>query len=94
MSAPVRGVLHERIRLERVGRSLLSCELGAVKPDPSIFLAACEAVGTAPEETLMVGDHPQADGGASAAGLQTLVLPMTPAGADHGLEAVVERVLA
>jgi HAD superfamily hydrolase (TIGR01509 family) len=71
---------------------VLSLEAGTTKPDPRIFAAACAAIGTAPEQTLMVGDHPGADGGAAAAGLQALVLPMTPAGGVHGLAAVLERV--
>jgi len=36
----------------------------------------------------MVGDH-VADGGAADAGLRTLLLPMTPAGSEHGLDAVL-----
>lgn len=34
-------------------------DVGAVKPDPSHLLAALEAVGAAPADALMVGDHPQ-----------------------------------
>ena len=36
----------------------------------------------------MVGDH-VADGGAADAGLRTLLLPMTPTGSEHGLDAVL-----
>jgi HAD superfamily hydrolase (TIGR01493 family) len=71
----------------------LSCEHGAAKPEPALFAAALRDVGAAAERTLMVGDHPLADGGAAAAGLQTLILPMSPPGARHGLDAVLERVL-
>jgi len=42
-----------------------SYEVGAEKPDPRIFLAACERLGADPNETLMVGDHPVADGGSA-----------------------------
>ncbi|MGZ4271206.1 MAG: HAD family hydrolase [Solirubrobacteraceae bacterium] len=66
----------------------LSCELGITKPDERMFHAACEAIGVAPGRALMVGDH-VADGGAADAGLRTLLLPMTPAGSDHGLDAVL-----
>lgn len=50
---------------------LLAAEsVGAAKPDPRIFLAACAAVECAPEETLMVGDDVVADVlGALRAGL-------------------------
>ena len=72
-----------------------SFEVGAEKPDPAIFLRACEALGTAPAETLMVGDHPVADAGALEAGLRFHLLP--PNGAPdrpRGLERVLEVVRA
>ncbi len=70
-----------------------SFEVGAEKPDPAIFLRACEALGTQPEETLMVGDHPVADAGALRAGLQFHLLP--PDGAPEkprGLDQVLTIV--
>jgi HAD superfamily hydrolase (TIGR01509 family) len=74
-------------------RCTLSFEHGAVKPDPSIFRAALDALGAEPQETLMVGDHPAADGGAAALGCPTLILPMSPPGARHGLDRVLRLVL-
>jgi HAD superfamily hydrolase (TIGR01509 family) len=71
---------------------VLSFEVGAVKPDPAIFRAACAALGVEPQHALMVGDHPEADGGATAAGLSTLIIPMSPPGAPHGLGAVLDLV--
>jgi HAD superfamily hydrolase (TIGR01509 family) len=71
---------------------VLSFEAGAVKPEPAIFAAACAAVGVAPAEALMVGDHAAADGGAAECGIRTLLLPMSPAGATHGLAAVLALV--
>lgn len=70
-----------------------SFEVGVEKPDPLIFLRACEALGTKPEETLMVGDHPVADAGALKAGLRFHLLP--PDGAvnrPRGLDRVVAIV--
>lgn len=46
----------------------LSFEHGVQKPDPLLFRAACEAVGHAPQDVLMVGDDRRADGGATALG--------------------------
>ena len=47
-------------------------EHGGAKPDPSIFLAACERLGCAPGEVLHVGDHVEMDVlGAARAGLRT-----------------------
>jgi len=70
-----------------------SFEVGVEKPDPAIFLRACEALGTKPEETLMVGDHPVADAGALKARLRFHLLP--PDGAANrprGLDKVVRLV--
>lgn len=53
---------------EYVGGYVLSYELGVQKPDPGIFTAACEQLGLAPAEVLMVGDSREADGGAAALG--------------------------
>ena len=47
---------------------VLSYEAGVKKPDPGIFEIACELVGHAPAEVLMVGDSLAADGGATAIG--------------------------
>jgi putative hydrolase of the HAD superfamily len=46
-------------------------EHGAAKPEPSIFLAACERLGCAPDTVLHVGDHIHMDVvGAMEAGLR------------------------
>ncbi len=47
---------------------VLSFEHAAQKPEPRIFRTACAALGLAPDEVLMVGDDPRADGGAAALG--------------------------
>lgn len=47
-----------------------AAELGAHKPDPAAFLAACEALRLPPEEVVYVGNEPDIDAaGAVAAGL-------------------------
>lgn len=88
----LRPVLHGLGLLEHLDAVVLSHEVGAVKPEPAIFAAACTAVGVAPADALMVGDHAAADGGAADAGIRTLLLPMSPAGEDHGLAAVLALV--
>ena len=70
-------------------RATLSCEHRVMKPDVALFAAALAQLGTAPEETLMVGDHPVADTGGVRLGMRTLVLPMSAPGERHGLDAVV-----
>lgn len=47
---------------------VLSYEVAVNKPDPAIFQLACELVGHAPADVLMVGDNAVADGGAAAIG--------------------------
>jgi len=70
-----------------------SFEVGAEKPDPAIFLRACEALGTKPADTLMVGDHPVADAGAVRAGLRFhLLLADGAADRPRGLDRVVQLV--
>ena len=66
----------QRDKLETLGWTdafdvaLVTGELVAGKPDPRAFEALVEALGTAPEETVYVGDDVDADiGGADAAGL-------------------------
>ncbi|MER6444187.1 HAD family hydrolase [Streptomyces venezuelae] len=53
---------------ELVDAYVLSYELGTQKPDPVIFRAACDRLGLAPADVLMVGDSREADGGARALG--------------------------
>lgn len=89
----LRPVLEAHGLLALVDAVVLSFEAGAIKPEPEIFLAACDALAVAPGEALMVGDHAAADGGAADAGIRTLLLPMSPAGATHGLAAVLALAL-
>ncbi|WP_404962005.1 HAD family hydrolase [Streptomyces sp. 147326] len=53
---------------ELVDAYVLSFELGTQKPDPEIFRVACDRLGLAPADVLMVGDDRHADGGARALG--------------------------
>ncbi|MFD5414134.1 HAD family hydrolase [Streptomyces nojiriensis] len=53
---------------ELVDAYVLSFELGIQKPDPVIFRTACDRLGLAPADVLMVGDSREADGGARALG--------------------------
>ncbi len=54
------------------------------KPKPRIFRLACEALGTEPDETLMVGDNLEADvKGALACGMRAVYLGNEP-GAGYG----------
>jgi HAD superfamily hydrolase (TIGR01509 family) len=70
----------------------LSYEVGRCKPDPAIFRYACDALGVAPEATLMVGDTP-ADAAAVDAGCRALVLPSGPPGGSNGLAAALSLAI-
>jgi HAD superfamily hydrolase (TIGR01493 family) len=71
---------------------VLSFEEGAAKPDPRIFRRACELLGHAPADVLMVGDDRVADGGATAIGCDfRAVEHLLPAERPHALLDAVER---
>lgn len=57
---------------------VLSFEHGVQKPDPRLFGAACEALGAAPADVLMVGDDAVADTGAAALGCRVLLVEHLP----------------
>lgn len=51
--------------------SVAAHQVGCVKPAAAIFLAACTALGVAPEEALYVGDDPELDvAGAQGVGMR------------------------
>jgi FMN phosphatase YigB (HAD superfamily) len=67
---------------------------GCEKPDRRLFQAACEAIGVALDETLMVGDSATRDGGAAQHGLRAYVLPPWSGQGDRGLMVVPAIVRA
>jgi HAD superfamily hydrolase (TIGR01493 family) len=75
-----------------VGSWTLSCELGAEKPDPAVFRAACTSLGADPRATLVVGDNPVRDGGAVSVGCRVFVLPAEHRSGERGLRAVLDLV--
>jgi putative hydrolase of the HAD superfamily len=81
--------------LERTGlRALLdavviSAELGVAKPDPAIFRAALERLGTRAADAIHVGDSLDTDvAGARAAGLEAVFVARNGAQAPDGVRAV------
>ncbi|HWC87595.1 MAG TPA: HAD-IA family hydrolase [Solirubrobacteraceae bacterium] len=85
----LRPILRHHGCAELARRCTLSFEEEVTKPDPRIFRAALRKLGTEPSETVMVGDHPEADGAAAELGLRTLVWPMSSPGDEHGLARVL-----
>ena len=71
---------------------VISYEIGREKPDPHLFLKACADLGADPRATLMVGDNPTRDGGATACGLRAYILPAEQRTGDRGLAEVLRLV--
>ncbi|MBM9507500.1 HAD family hydrolase [Actinacidiphila acididurans] len=70
---------------------VLSCEHGVMKPDARIFRIACEALGVAPEDAVMVGDSARADGAAAALGSRVLLVdPLPVAQRPYALRGVLD----
>lgn len=74
-------------------------DVGAAKPDPRLFRAACDHLGVPPENVLHIGDHPVQDIlGAARIGMRTIWVNRTGArweeehGADHEVTSL-EQVL-
>lgn len=64
----VRGAFEARGIADLVDEYVLSYVEGVVKPDPKIFLLACERLGVTPDRALMIGDSVAADGAAATLG--------------------------
>lgn len=61
-----------------VDEFVLSFEVGAVKPDPTIFRVALERLGVSPHEALMVGDSEENDGAARELGCGFVLVDPLP----------------
>jgi HAD superfamily hydrolase (TIGR01509 family) len=85
----LREILHAHGFGALADTATLSYEVGAMKPDPKIFRAALDTFGVHPEMAVMVGDSREADGGAAALGMTTLIIELTPPGTVHGLSRVL-----
>ncbi len=56
---------------------VLSCEVGAAKPDPAIFETALESLGVRAEEALFVDDQRAFCDGAAALGIHAVLIDRT-----------------
>lgn len=88
----LRPVLRHHGLAELAERSTFSFEHGFTKPDPRLFAQALKSLEATADETLMVGDHAEADAGGEALGIRTVIWPMSPPGAIHGLRRVLDEV--
>lgn len=74
----IRDVFLAHDAFELVDEFVLSYVEGVMKPDPKIFLVACQRIGVTPDDALMVGDSAEADGGATAVGITTAIIEPLP----------------
>jgi HAD superfamily hydrolase (TIGR01509 family) len=74
----IRDVFRRNEMFELVEEYVLSYAEGVMKPDPKIFLTACQRIGIPPEHTLMVGDSEQTDGGATRIGCRFAMVQRVP----------------
>lgn len=74
----IRGIFRRHEAEDLVDEFVLSYVEGVMKPDPKIFLVACQRIGVAPADALMVGDSAEADGGAAAVGIRTAIIDPVP----------------
>jgi putative hydrolase of the HAD superfamily len=55
-SSDVADIWAETVLAQHLDDAVLSCSVGLRKPDPAIYLLACERLGVEPQECLFVGD--------------------------------------
>jgi HAD superfamily hydrolase (TIGR01493 family) len=77
----LRPVFREHGLAPYVRDYVLSCEIGAQKPDPRLFQEGCTRLGLAPQDVLMVGDDEKADAGAARIGCAVHLVRHLPADA-------------
>ncbi|RKH14285.1 HAD family phosphatase [Corallococcus sp. CA053C] len=65
--------------LQRFDALVLSCEVGAVKPEPALYRIALEKAGCAPDEAAFFDDLPEFVDAARALGLRGFVFTDAPA---------------
>ncbi|MBT9256142.1 HAD family hydrolase [Phycicoccus sp. MAQZ13P-2] len=71
-----RGRLAQLGLLEHLDDVVLSVEVGLVKPDPRVFALAARRLGVEAADCVMLGDSRSTDGGAAAAGMTTVLVPV------------------
>ena len=74
----IRRVFRHHGMADLVDEFVLSYAEGVMKPDAKIFRVACERLGVAPADALMVGDSAEADGGAAQVGIRTAIIEPLP----------------
>ena len=79
----VRLALGQAGLLEPFGVIASGADLGRSKPDPAVYLAACDVLGVAPRDAVAIEDSPAGIQAAKTAGLVCVGVPERP-GVDLG----------
>ena len=79
-----RAVVERLGLVEATDATILSFEVGAAKPDPAIYLAALDALGARPAESLFVDDQAAYCDGAAVLGIEALLIHRDDAHPDEG----------
>jgi len=83
-SSDVADVWAETVLAKHLDDAVLSCSVGLRKPDPAIYLLACERLGVEPGECLFVGDGANDElAGAERVGMKAVCV--LPPGRDESL---------
>lgn len=93
-----RFLVDQALKTSRIERSTFAVVLTAdavtqPKPEPEIYLKACEALGTLPARTMVLEDSPTGVAAGVAAGCYTIAVPSI-AGVDLGQAALIVQSLA
>jgi HAD superfamily hydrolase (TIGR01509 family) len=93
-SFQTRAVVDSRGLSDHLDAIVLSCELGAVKPDPAIYMSALEMLGGDPGQTLLVDDTAEFLEGAARLGIQTMRISRRPGdtGGAGGISSLSELI--
>lgn len=69
--------LFSEAELALFNETVLSCDVGAVKPDPRMYQAITSKLGVAPEHCIFIDDQPRYCAGAEAVGMQSITYTST-----------------
>ncbi len=78
VGVPIQHVLDREGITPYADATVLSWQVGTVKPEPEIFLRALEELNLGPDEVLMVGDSGKDDVGAAHLGSERSSCPGPP----------------
>jgi putative hydrolase of the HAD superfamily len=89
--AELGSVWRGRLPIELFDAVVVSCEVGVRKPDPEMYACVTEALGVAPDATVLLDDFEGNVAGARAAGWQAVLVGSDRAAAIAELDALLSE---